>query len=81
MNERLDIHYTPKHGSWLNMAEIEFSVLSRQCLNCRIPDQKTLKKEVAAWVLNRNTCDSSIEWRFTTDDARVKLKRLYPTLN
>jgi hypothetical protein len=78
--ERLDIHYTPKHGSWLNMAEIELSILSRQCLDRRIPDQETLKKEVGAWQSNRNACAEPMEWRFTTEDARVKLKKLYPTL-
>lgn len=78
--ERLEIHYTPKHGSWLNMAEIEFSILSKQCLDRRIPDQATLKAEVQAWVAERNACSSTMEWRFTTEDARIKLKRLYPTL-
>ena len=77
---KLDIHYTPKHGSWLNMAEIELSILSRQCLDRRIPDQETLKKEVAAWQTERNASASPMEWRFTNDDARVKLKKLYPTL-
>ncbi len=76
--ERLEIHYTPKHGSWLNMAEIEFSVLSKQCLDRRIPDQITLKHEVQAWEQQRNTTVSTMEWRFTTEDARIKLKRLYP---
>jgi transposase len=78
--ERLEIHYTPKHGSWLNMAEIEFSILSKQCLDRRIPDQATLKAEVQAWVAERNACSSGMEWRFTTEDARIKLKQLYPTL-
>lgn len=78
--ERLEIHYTPKHGSWLDMAEIEFSILSKQCLDRRIPDQATLKAEVQAWVAERNACSSTMEWRFTTKDARIKLKRLYPTL-
>ena len=76
---RLDIHYTPKHGSWLNMAEIELSVLGRQCLSGRIPDQQTLRREVAAWQTPRNTKGSSVDWRFTTEDARIKLKRLYPS--
>ena len=75
---KLDIHYTPKHGSWLNMAEIEFSILSRQCLNRRIPDRDRLQHEVSAWVAQRNTLGASVDWRFTTDDARTKLKRLYP---
>ena len=78
--DRLEIHYTPKHGSWLNMAEIELSILSRQCLNCRIPDQTTLKKEVLAWAKARNVHASPMEWRFTTEDARIKLKKLYPSL-
>ncbi|CAA9288927.1 MAG: Mobile element protein [uncultured Chloroflexia bacterium] len=78
--DKLEFHYTPKHGSWLNMAEIELSVLSRQCLNRRIPDQDALRRETAAWEARRNTAKATIEWRFTTDDARVKLKKLYPTL-
>lgn len=78
--DKLEFHYTPKHGSWLNMAEIELSVLSRQCLNRRIPDQEALRRETAAWEARRNTAKATIEWRFTTDDARVKLKKLYPTL-
>lgn len=79
--ERLDFCYTPKHGSWLNMAEIELSVLGKQCLNRRIPDQDTLKKEVAAWQKKRNEILVPMEWRFTTEDARIKLKKLYPTIN
>jgi hypothetical protein len=78
--DKLEIHYTPKHGSWLNMAEIELSVLSRQCMDARIPDQETLKKQVAAWQEKRNEISSPMQWRFTTDDARVKLKKLYPSL-
>jgi hypothetical protein len=78
--DRLELHYTPKHGSWLNMAEIELSVLSRQCLDRRIPDQETLQRETAAWVERRNTAKATIDWQFTTADARVKLKKLYPTL-
>ncbi|MDM8566287.1 transposase, partial [Candidatus Halobeggiatoa sp. HSG11] len=78
--DKLDIHYTPKHGSWLNMAEIEFSILSRQCLDCRISDRETLEKEVAAWTKKRNSHSKPMEWRFTTEDARIKLKRLYPTI-
>jgi transposase len=77
---RLEIHYTPKHGSWLNMAEIELSVLGRQCLNRRIPDKDTLTQEVDAWVAERNAKGMKMEWRFTTADARIKLKHLYPTL-
>jgi hypothetical protein len=76
--DKLEIHYTPKHGSWLNIAEIEFSVLSRQCLDQRISDQATLTTEVAAWVADRNDDGSAVEWRFTTEDARIKLKHLYP---
>lgn len=78
--EKLEIHYTPKHGSWLNMAEIELSVLGRQCLNRRIPDAEILRQEVAAWEADRNARGEQMEWRFTTADARIKLKRLYPTL-
>ena len=74
---KLEIHYTPKHGSWLNMAEIELSILSRQCLNRRIPDQKTLQSEVISWEAARNAVKAKMDWRFTTDDARVKLKKLY----
>jgi hypothetical protein len=78
--DKLEIHYTPKHGSWLNMAEIELSVLSRQCLDRRIPDQDALKREVATWQENRNASARPMKWRFTNEDARVKLKKLYPTL-
>lgn len=78
--DKLEIHYTPKHGSWLDMAETELSVLSRQCLDRRIPDKATLQREVAAWVRDRNTAQTTINWRFTTADARIKLKRLYPIL-
>jgi hypothetical protein len=75
---KLEIHYTPKHGSWLNMAEIELSVLGRQCLDQRIPDMSVLTAEVAAWVKNRN--EKKVRGNFPTTDARVKLKRLYPVL-
>ena len=78
--EKLEIHYTPKHGSWLNMAEIELSILSRQCMDRRIPDQEILKKEISAWQEKRNAIARPMEWRFTTEDARIKLKKLYPTL-
>jgi hypothetical protein len=78
---RVEFCHTPKHGSWLNMAEIELSILSRQCLDRRIPDMGTLKREVAAWQDNRNHEETWIDWRFTTADARVKLKRLYPSIN
>lgn len=77
---RLDFCYTPKHGSWLNMAEIELSVLSRQCLNRRIGDLATLTNEVEAWVEQRNKESTWIDWRFTTEDARIKLPRLYPLI-
>jgi hypothetical protein len=76
---RLEFHYTPKHGSWLNMAEIELSVLSRQCLAGRIPDLAALEREVRAWQQERNGAAAKMNWRFTTDAARIKLKRLYPT--
>jgi hypothetical protein len=79
--DRLEIHYTPKHGSWLNMAEIELSVLSRQCTNRRIPDKQTLAREIAAWQTRRNETGARVDWRFTNEDARIKLKRLYPTLS
>jgi hypothetical protein len=79
--QKLEVHYTPKHGSWLNMAEIELSVLSRQCLKRRIADQEMLKKEVAAWERSRNRESAKVDWRFTTADARIKLKRLYPTIH
>jgi hypothetical protein len=78
--DKLEFYYTPKHGSWLNMAEIELSVLNRQCLNCRIPDQDTLNLEIAAWEQERNQNSHSVNWQFTTDDARIKLKRLYPSI-
>jgi hypothetical protein len=78
--ERLEIHHTPKHGSWLNMAEIELSVLSRQCLDRRIPDADPLIQEVAAWEQARNANSRPVNWRFTTPDARIKLKRLYPSI-
>jgi hypothetical protein len=77
---RLEIHYTPKHGSWLNVAEIELSVLNGQCLNRRIPAIELMRKEVAAWERDRNNRNATIDWRFTTEDARIKLKRLYPKL-
>jgi hypothetical protein len=76
--ERFEFHYTPKHGSWLNMAEIEFSVLFRQCLSRRIPTIADLIREIQAWYHLRNQSSASIDWRFTTEDARIKLKRLYP---
>lgn len=78
--ERFEFHYTPKHGSWLNMAEIEFSVLGRQCLNRRIPNTEYLDREVHSWAKKRNEKSKTINWRFTTEDARIKLKRLYPQI-
>jgi hypothetical protein len=79
--DNLEFHYTPKHGSWLNMAEIEFSVLFRQCLDRRIPDAEALKSEIAAWQHDRNTQESAVNWRFSTDNARIKLKSLYPSFD
>ncbi len=78
---RLEFCYTPKHGSWLNMAEIELSVLGRQCLDRRIPDMETLQKEIEAWQEDRNREETWIDWQFTAADARVKLRRLYPSIN
>jgi hypothetical protein len=78
--EKLEIHYTPKHGSWLNMAETELSILTKQCLDRRIPDATTLRSEVAAWERTRNKAKSKIQWQFTTPDARIKLKKLYPSI-
>jgi hypothetical protein len=78
--DKLEFHYTPKHGSWLNMAEIELSVLSRQCLDQRIPDQPALITEVAAWEAERNAMRATVHWRFTTAEARIKLKHLYPVI-
>lgn len=78
--ERLEIHYTPKHGSWLNMAEIELSVLTGQCLDRRIPDIETMRSEVQAWKNDRNNCMNKINWQFRTSNARIKLKRLYPKI-
>jgi hypothetical protein len=79
--DRFEFVYTPKHGSWLNMAEIELNVLIRQCLNRRIPEMATVTTEVEAWQNHRNTQNATINWQFTTKDARIKLKRLYPTLH
>ena len=78
--DRLEFHYTPKHGSWLNMAEIELSIMQRQCLNRRIPNQESLKREVGAWEAKRNANEEKVDWRFTTQDARIKLKKLYPSI-
>ncbi len=78
--DRLEIHHTPKHGSWLNMAEIELSVLSRQCLDQRLADPAVLRAEVVAWQQQRNAAAGRVNWRFTTADARIRLKHLYPSL-
>jgi DDE superfamily endonuclease len=78
---RFEFHYTPKHGSWLNMAEIELSAMSRMCLDRRIPDKETLVRDVSAWESERNAKSVTVDWRFTTDDARIKLKKLYPTIS
>jgi uncharacterized small protein (DUF1192 family) len=78
--ERFEWHYTPKHGSWLNMAECELSVLSTQCLDRRIADKQTLTTEVAAWQARRNNKHAKADWQFTTANARTKLKRHYPAL-
>lgn len=77
---KLEFHYTPKHGSWLNMAEIELSVLARQCLDQRIPDRDTLTELVGAWEQARNQAKATVHWQFTTADARIKLQRLYPCI-
>jgi len=76
--DRLEIHYTPKHGSWLDIAEIELSVFTQQGLDRRIPDLETLRREATAWAERRNAEQASVDWQFTTEDARTKLKRLYP---
>ena len=78
---RLEIHYTPKHGSWLNMVETELSVLCRQCLDRRIDSKEKITKEVATWESERNSREVTIDWQFTTADARIKLKRLYPSFH
>ena len=78
--ERLELHYTPKHGSWLNMAEIELGVLARQCLERRISDRRVLSREVKAWQKDRNREAVRVNWRFTTEDARIRLKSLYPSI-
>ncbi len=78
--EKIEIHYTPKHGSWLNMAEIELSILARQCLSERMPNKECVQKHIAAWQAERNKAQIKIHWRFTTQDARIKLRRLYPSI-
>ena len=80
IREKIEIHHTPKHGSWLNMAEIELAVLSGQCLDRHIGEEETLRQEIAAWEAERNGQQVRVNWRFTTPDARIKLKRLYPVL-
>ena len=77
--DKLELHYTPRHGSWLNMAEIELAMLAGQCLDRRLADRATLEREVAAWQAARNRAGRGVNWRFTTEDARIKLKHLYPT--
>jgi len=79
--EKLEIHPTPKHGSWLNMAEIEIGILSRQCLSQYIPEKAKMAAEVQAWERNRNHANATVDWQFTTADARVRLKRLYPAID
>ena len=79
--KKIEWHYTPVHASWLNIAECELSVLRRQCLRARLPNIATVSEKVDAWVLNRNAKQAGVDWRFTTDDARIKLKRLYPVAN
>lgn len=79
--DRLEIHHTPKHGSWLNMAEIELAALTRQCLDRRIPDLPTLQTEISAWNTQRNADQTNVNWQFTTADARIQLKRLYPVID
>jgi len=78
--DKLEIHYTPKHGSWLDIAEIELGILARQCLSRRIDNMEHLKDEVTAWQVIRNTAEAKVNWRFTAKDARIKLKRLYPSI-
>jgi hypothetical protein len=78
--DKLELHYTPKHGSWLNMAEIELGALAEQCLDRRLADRATLAREVAAWEARRNAAARTVDWRFTTADARIKLKHLYPVI-
>ncbi len=77
---RLEIHHTPKHGSWLNIAEVELSALTRQCLNRRTPDMKTLRRQTQSWTQQRNTKQKGVDWQFSTPDARIKLRRLYPEI-
>lgn len=78
---RLEIHYTPEHGSWLNIVEIEQSVMARQALKRRIPDRAAMQRRVTAWAAQRNAAEATVDWQFTTEDARIKLKRLYPKID
>ncbi len=78
--QRIEWHHTPKHGSWLNMAEIELSVLARQCLKQRMENRDNVEQQVTAWQKRRNTAQSKVDWRFSVQDARCKLKRLYPVM-
>jgi hypothetical protein len=78
--QRFEVHYTPKHASWLNMAEIELSALDRQCLSQRLASLEMAQRQIAAWTTRRNQQQISIDWRFTAEDASIKLKHLYPTL-
>jgi hypothetical protein len=80
LTDRLELHSTPKHGSWLNMAEIELAMLAGQCLDRRLADRATLEREVAAWQVARNRAGRGVDWRLTTEDARIKLKHLYPAI-
>jgi DDE superfamily endonuclease len=81
MSKKIEFVYTPTHGSWLNMVEIELSVLVRQCLKRRLADMETLEREAGAWCEERNRLGTSVEWRFTTEDARIKLRKLYPSID
>jgi hypothetical protein len=81
MSKKIEFIYTPTHGSWLNMVEIELSVLVRQCLKRRAPDMETLEQEAGAWCEERNHLGTSVDWRFTTEDARSKLRKLYPSID
>ena len=81
LSQRFEMHYTPKNGSWLNMAEIEIGILGRQCLSRRIDKMDDLRREVQAWTAARNTAATKVNWQFTTEDARIKLRRLYPSID
>ena len=81
MSKKIEFIYTPKHGSWLKMVEIELSVLVRQCLKRRLADTQALEREAGAWCEERNRLGTSVQWRFTTEDARIKLRKLYPSID